>query len=300
VGGERGGELGIARLHVHRGGEHRQALVPLHHELVDAAELLLRVVLAGLREDERVDVLVDGGVSALQIDVLELVEGERLLDDRAHRRPAAPALGRDQVGVGELDLVLAGEETDLAVRVVGLVTDLPDLVRDPELEPHHLIGAEDRHGVLLVPVKEHETHVALRDRGLVLAGLGALAEGGFLEAVILRLLLLGIRLRDHLLVDELPAGGALVLLHQIVEIADEGVELRQTGGDVRLHRDRSLQVRDQTRRPLREGEALVLRHVHPSVDHEREDVRRHQDGGDDDQIDAGLGDCPGLFFHGKT
>ena len=48
----------VVRLDVHRAGEDGERLA-LHHELVDAAQLLLGEVLAGLRDDEAVEVVGD-------------------------------------------------------------------------------------------------------------------------------------------------------------------------------------------------------------------------------------------------
>src|SRR5262249_8039166 len=54
----------VVRLHVHGAGDDGEALA-LHHELVDAAELLLAEVLAGLGDDEPVERLVNLAVAAL-------------------------------------------------------------------------------------------------------------------------------------------------------------------------------------------------------------------------------------------
>jgi hypothetical protein len=85
----------VVRLEVHGAGEDSERLA-LHHELVDAAELLLGEVLAGLRDDEPVELVGDLAVAALQVDVLERIEGEVLGDDVLHR-DLAHVGGRDEV-----------------------------------------------------------------------------------------------------------------------------------------------------------------------------------------------------------
>ncbi len=72
---------GVVGLDVDGAGEEHRRLVPEHQELVDAAELLLGEVLARLGDDDPGELLVDLGVAVLQIDVLELVEGQGLLED---------------------------------------------------------------------------------------------------------------------------------------------------------------------------------------------------------------------------
>ena len=71
-------------------------------------------------------------VAVLQVDVVELVEREVARDDLLHRRLAH--LRGHEVRLGELHLVVAGEDADLVLDVVALVAKLADLVRDPELE----------------------------------------------------------------------------------------------------------------------------------------------------------------------
>ncbi len=61
---------GVVGLHVHRAGEDGEGLA-LHHELIDAPQLLFAEVLAGLRDDEAVEVVGNLDVAVLQVDVLE-------------------------------------------------------------------------------------------------------------------------------------------------------------------------------------------------------------------------------------
>src|SRR5262249_15192493 len=158
------------------------------------------------------ELLVDLGVAVLQVDVLELVEGESLLDDAFDVRAlAAPARG-DEVRVAELDLVLARDDADLLEVVLGAIVDLANLVRDPELEAMRLLGRHDRDLVLLAPILERDAHEPFADDRLILARLAALTEGGLLHAVFFRLgaLVIGLRLDDR--VVEVAAARALVLV----------------------------------------------------------------------------------------
>ncbi len=219
---QRGVHRRVVCLHVHGAGEDRERFA-LHHELVDAAELLLGDVLARLRDEEAVELVRDLGVAALQVDVLERVEGEVLRDDPLHGDLAH--LGGHEVVLRGLDLVVAGEDADLVVDVVALVANLADLVRDPELEPLGALRRQELDDVLLLAVLEDEAHEALGDRRL-LVGLARLAEGLLDEAGVLRLLLRVLVLRLDERVVELAAARVLVLLQEVPQIADEGVELR--------------------------------------------------------------------------
>ena len=292
--------VGVALFHVHGRRVDEQALVVLHQELVDAAQLFVGVVLARLRDEHGVEVAVDLGLAALQVDVLELVVRERVLHDGAHRRGTATAtLARDEVRVRELDLFLAADETDAPEDVVRLVANFADLVADPELEALRAVGRQHRDHVLLVSVEEDEAHVTLGDLRLILARLRAFGGGDFLQPVVLRLLLLGVGLGVDLLVDELAAARALVLAHQVVEVARERVDLRETGvRNVRLDGDRALEVVNQPTRALGQREALGLRDVEALVRHEAEHVRGDDDRGDDEQVNARFGGRAGPTFHG--
>ena len=97
-----------------------------------------------------------------------------------------PGCDGDEVRVRELDLVLAGEDADLLVDVVGAVADLADLVGDPELEALRSGRAiMHRDGLLLAAVLEGDAHEAAADHRLIFAGLAALAERRLLEARVL-------------------------------------------------------------------------------------------------------------------
>jgi len=137
---------GVVRLEVDGADEERDGLVASHQELVDAAQLLLGEGRAGLGDDEAVEIGVDLVLAGAEVDVLELVEGEGLLEDALHVRALPAALGGDQVGLGELHLVLAGEDAELLVQLVGAVADLADLVGDPELEALRRVGRDRDHG----------------------------------------------------------------------------------------------------------------------------------------------------------
>src|SRR5262249_17735551 len=128
-------------------------------------------------DDDALELLVDLLVAALEVDVLEFVEGERLLHDAAEVR-ALPAAGlrRDEVRLAELDLVLAGEHADLRADLVGAIADFTDLVGDPELQALRGLGREDGDRLLLAAVLERDAHVAAGDgRGLG-AGLVRVAD----------------------------------------------------------------------------------------------------------------------------
>ena len=82
---------GVGRLHVHRAGEHHHRLVSSHQELVDPAQLLVRVILAWLGHEHAREGRVDLLLAPAQVHLFERVEGQRLRQDAFHVRAGAAA-----------------------------------------------------------------------------------------------------------------------------------------------------------------------------------------------------------------
>ena len=184
------------------------------------------------------------------------------------------------------------------LQVVGLVADLTELVRDPELEPVRAVGREARDDVLLGPVLEDEPHVALRDGPLLVLRGAGLTHLLLLDAGLLRLLLLVLVLRLDEAVVEVAGARVLVLLKEVAEVAVERVELRQAARDVRVDLHVLLERLYEVTAPLGERVPLGLGRIDALVATERrEGVDRHQDARDDEEEDAALGGCALLLFH---
>jgi hypothetical protein len=140
--------------------------------------------------------------------------------------------------------------SDGLVDVVALVANLPDLVRDPELEAICAVGRQELDDVLLLAVLEHEAHEALRDRRLLVRVTG-LAERLLEQSSVLRLLLRVVVFGLDDGVVELAAARVLVFLEQVAQIAHERVELGEAPRDVGVDLERLLHRSEQVSAALR-------------------------------------------------
>src|SRR5690606_7132243 len=155
-----------------------------------------------------------------------------------------------------------------------------DLVGDEELQAISARWMQGGDDALFAPVLEDHTEEPLGDGGAITLGAG-LTERLLLNPRLTSALAEFVRVRLDDRVLELAAAVALVLVEEMLQVAHECVELGQARLDVNIDLNRLFERADETPRTLAQGEAVIFRRVDTLVNASTEEVRHHDDRGDD-------------------